>query len=211
MTVMTPEQMEQAARDLLLRAQSERLATAASDRTVPKSKAAPKVGRSGGAASSMTAQHVPVLETQPPNYMTDASKRGPPSTPPRYRQEDMEDYHNYYIGETTTPSVPEFFHQGQQAQYREYYVELEILPPGVQSFEQWSRTLLESGKHRGKTYQQTITADPSYGNWIRGRTLTDPSLLDFQKWLNARRNMDATGSQGPVIPGSTIVRRFGTN
>ena len=87
------------------------------------------------------------------------------------------------------------------------------LPPGVESLEQWGRTLVSFGQYKNKHSYYEIASDASfwdYKKWVRSHIKPGTSkgaALDFASYLRAY-DREHGRSQLPVFPGTSIPRQY---
>ena len=89
-----------------------------------------------------------------------------------------------------------------------------MLPTGLKSMDQWSKCYVSFGKYKDKKTYAQVYLDPQdddYKVWLFQHYATGSAglvdLANFLKAMNVPTQLSIK-SQGPVIPGSKIVRRF---
>ena len=82
------------------------------------------------------------------------------------------------------------------------------LPDGVPTSELWGRTLLEFGKFKGSSYQDTAKKHPEYIAWIKAHCAQSTVAVtrDFHAWIiHEEKRMKKSEM---MFPGSFQHRRF---
>ena len=90
-----------------------------------------------------------------------------------------------------------------------------VFPQGITSLQQWGHTLIEFGKYKNQslTYDVIAVAEPdsdmaSYRTWVMGHVdKAKGQCQDLGRYLVAYEK--EMGTEGIVIPGTTMVRKFG--
>ena len=60
-------------------------------------------------------------------------------------------------------------------------------PPGIHTLSQWGLLKMNTGKHKGKTFDQIFSVDPAYAQRLQNRRdLVATDLLSFQNYTKAR-------------------------
>ena len=84
------------------------------------------------------------------------------------------------------------------------------LPPGMPSFEQWSRTVIKFGKYKKEnaSYQEVLDADPGYARWIitHDSEGNNPLFRDLAAFFKVAVHQQT--HSGSYFPGSSIPREF---
>eukprot|EP00435_Cladocopium_sp_Y103_P060613 s808_g22.t1 len=90
-----------------------------------------------------------------------------------------------------------------------------VLPPGVQSLDEWCDTVIEFGKYSGKdtTYGDLVKSSEKeakgYVKWCIGQAdAAEGRLRDLSFFLVAYEHVMSSMDQRPLIPGTSEVRRF---
>eukprot|EP00435_Cladocopium_sp_Y103_P048346 s728_g14.t1 len=93
------------------------------------------------------------------------------------------------------------------------------LPPGVDSVASWGRSIIQFGKFMSKkgahefTYKEIYDSDQEddarYVRWVKGHVESGTGhLLDFAQYIVVRDCQRDPSGQMPVIPGTSVCRRF---
>ena len=103
----------------------------------------------------------------------------------------------------------------EKSHLRVDYTSVELdMPPGINSLEQWGRTVISFGKYAeaNVTYNEVLT-DPQYAGyrkWCKSHLTTHTAgkvALDFAKYRDAYEKKSNKDS-GLLIPGTEVERRF---
>ncbi|CAK8990072.1 CCHC-type domain-containing protein [Durusdinium trenchii] len=83
------------------------------------------------------------------------------------------------------------------------------VPTGIQNLHQWGVETFQSGKHKGKTFQEVYDLDSSYAQFILHNTrLTSRDMLSFQNFIKAHKKMLAREMLQRPIPPKTTAHRL---
>ena len=98
--------------------------------------------------------------------------------------------------------MPLPFPEDQNLSYMTKPEPVEIFrPPGVQNLRQWGQMVLPEGKHKGKSFQETVEQDYQYAQWIdKHRTLASDWAKSFQGFVRAWNQMNVVTIQNVNTP-----------
>ena len=102
-----------------------------------------------------------------------------------------------YAAKTLDMPLP--FPENKDLTYMTQEEETEITrPPGVTSLRQWGCMTLNEGKHKGKTFLETVEGDYQYAMWMmRHRQLSSDWARSFQEFVKAWNKVQQE-AQGPT-------------
>ena len=94
------------------------------------------------------------------------------------------------------------FPEDQALTYMTMSEEVKIVrPPGVENLRQWGNMKLPEGKHKGKTFLETVENDYQYSTWmVNHKTLSSDWAKSFQEFVKAWTQMTANTVQGSPVP-----------
>ena len=166
-----------------------------------------------------------ISEVLPMGVMSDGSKRREDSAPVEVTVKKMglstgpvtmvpsETLHDPVTGYVSEPVLASPFPLSAQESN-----EIKLaFPPHIHDLETWGRTLITWGKYKSEnmSYADLVQAQDeraiTYKTWCRQRVKSaEGYLLDFTRYLLLRDRLSGGPDlkQGPLIPGTSDVRRF---